>query len=137
MPSPLLDLAGGPDTLRAVVRDFYDTVFADLMIGFFFRHADKERLIAHELEVALHALGADVPYTGRPLRAVHAPHPIMGGHFMRRRKLLADAMERHRLPAAVREAWLAHTDALRAEITPDAGGECDGAGAAARVRRSR
>jgi hemoglobin len=130
VPSPLLDLAGGPDTLRAVVRDFYDTVFADLMIGFFFRHADKERLIAHELEVALHALGADVPYTGRPLRAVHAPHPIMGGHFMRRRKLLADAMERHRLPAAVREAWLAHTDALRAEITPDAGGECDGAGAA-------
>jgi len=137
VPTPLHELAGGPEKLRAVVRDFYGTVFADLMIGFFFKHADKERLIAHELEVALAALGADVPYTGRPLRTVHAPHPIMGGHFMRRRKLLADAMERHGLPLAVREAWLAHTDALRPEITPDAGGECDGPGAAARVRQSR
>jgi len=131
----LVERAGGIETLRTVVRDFYDRVFADLMIGFFFKHADKERLITHEVEVALAALGADVPYTGRPMRAVHAPHPIQGGHFMRRRKLLIDAMERHGLPDEVRAAWLAHTDALRPEITPDKSGECDGVTAAARLRR--
>jgi len=133
----LVERAGGVESLRTVVRDFYDRVFADLMIGFFFKHADKERLIAHELEVALAALGADVPYTGRPIRALHARHPIQGGHFMRRRKLLSDAIERAGLPDEVRAAWLTHTDALRAEITPDESGECDGVSAAARLRDER
>lgn len=123
--------------MRAVLRDFYDTVFDDLMIGFFFKGADKELLIERELQLTLQALGAAVEYTGRPLRAVHAARPIFGGQFMRRRKLLLDAIERGGLPAAVRDAWLAHTDALRPQITADRPEDCDDRGAAARLRRSR
>ncbi len=132
---PLYELAGGPDVIRAVLRDFYDTVFADIMIGFHFKGADKARLVEHELELTLQALGADVPYTGRPMRAVHAAHPILGGQFLRRRKLLADAIARAGLPDAVRDAWLAHTDGLRATVTRDASNECDDRGAADRLRR--
>lgn len=132
---PLFEQAGGADVIRAVLRDFYDAVFADVMIGFHFKGADKERLIARETELTLQALGADVPYGGRPLREAHAPHPILGGQFMRRRKLLADAIARAGLPDAVRDAWLAHTDSLRAVVTRDAGDECDVGAAAERLRR--
>jgi hemoglobin len=131
---PLYEQAGGADVIRAVLRDFYDRVFADVMIGFHFKGADKERLIAREAELTLQALGADVAYTGRPLRAAHAPHPILGGQFMRRRKLLADAIDRAGLPSVVRDAWLAHTDSLRAVVTRDASDECDDAGASRRLR---
>jgi hypothetical protein len=61
----------------------------------------------------------------------------MGGHFMRRRVLLAEAMERHGLPSAVRDAVLAHTDALRSQVTPDASGECDSDEAVRRAGRPR
>lgn len=135
MDRPLYEIAGGADVIRAVLRDFYDRVFADVMIGFHFKGADKERLIERETELTLEALGADVVYTGRPLRAAHAPHPILGGQFMRRRKLLADAIERAGLPDVVRDAWLAHTDSLRAVVTRDQTNECDDAAAAARLRR--
>ena len=137
MTRALYEQAGGREKIRAVLADFYDHVFADLMIGFLFKGADKERLIERELELTLGALGAEVAYTGRPLDEAHARHPILGGHFMRRRKLLADAIARHGLPDAVRDAWLAHTDALRPQITPDRGDECDAPGAAARVRAAR
>ncbi len=134
---PLFEQAGGAAAVRAVLRDFYDRVFADVMIGFHFKGADKERLIERELELTLAALGAEVAYTGRPLRAAHAPHPILGGQFLRRRKLLDDAIRRAGLPDAVRAAWLAHTDSLRAVVTRDAADECDDAGAAARLRAAR
>ena len=137
MAEALHERAGGVEKIREVLTDFYDTVFRDLMIGFLFKGADKTRLIERELELTLRVLGADVPYTGRPLAEVHAQHPILGGHFMRRRKLLADAIARHGLPDDVRDAWLAHTDALRPTITPDRGDECDAPGAAARVRAVR
>ena len=130
----LWEIAGGRSAIRAVLEDFYAHVFADVMIGYLFRNADKTRLIEKELELTMNALGADVAYTGRPVRDVHRPLPIMGGHFMRRRKLLLDAIERASIPAGVREAWLAHTDALRADVTPDASGECDAPEAAARAR---
>ena len=132
--SALWEQAGGREGIAAVLTDFYDRVFADVMIGFLFRGADKGRLIEKECELTLAALGAPAAYSGRPIDAVHRPLPIMGGHFMRRRKLLAEAIERAGLPAAVRDAWLAHTDALRAQVTPDRGDECDAPGAAARAR---
>lgn len=131
----LWERAGGAAGIRAVLVDFYDRVFADVMIGYLFRDADKARLVEKECELTLAALGADVVYGGRPIDAVHRPLPIMGGHFMRRRKLLADAIERAGLPADVRDAWLAHTDRLRPLVTPDRSGECDAPSAAARARR--
>jgi truncated hemoglobin YjbI len=60
MPAPLHEQAGGAEKLRTVLRDFYDTVFADVMIGYLFKNADKTRLVERELELTLAALGADV-----------------------------------------------------------------------------
>lgn len=122
----LLQQAGGIEGLRRIVRDFYDRVFSDTMIGFLFRSADKERLIEKEVELAARMLGArDVVYTGKPLREVHARHRIMGGQFARRLKILEETLTQHRVPEAVRRAWIDHTNALRPLITGDAGSDCD------------
>lgn len=122
----LFERAGGEPALRAVLGTFYDAVFDDVMIGFFFRASDKERLIQKELELAAVALGAThLRYTGEPLGAAHARHPILGGHFERRLQLLREAMAAHGLPEDVQAAWVAHTQALRPAITADRGTACD------------
>lgn len=122
---PLVERAGGPAALRALLEDFYRRVLADRMIGFFFRDADPERLVEKELELALACLGAEVPYTGRPLREAHAAHPIQGGQFMRRLQLLQETLADHGLPEEVREVWIRHTLLLRPEITADDPDQCD------------
>ena len=117
--------AGGEVVLRAVLRTFYDKVFDDVMIGFHFWKADKERLIDKEFEFAARMLGAtDVTYTGKTIREAHAPHPILGGQFERRLVILIEAMDAHGLPDNVKEAWIAHTNSLRHLVTPNQGSGC-------------
>ncbi len=121
----LFEMAGELPGIERIVRDFYDRVFDDIMIGYMFRNADKGRLIEKEVELAARLLGAShIRYTGKPMRRVHAPHRIMGGQFMRRRKILEDALVAQGAPDAVREAWLGHTDSLRPLVTADAGSDC-------------
>lgn len=128
----LFDRIGG-DRLRAVIEDFYQRVFADVMIGFMFTGKDRARLIEKEWELAARMLGADVRYTGRSMPEAHARLPITGGHFDRRTQLLRDTLAAHDVPDDVRAAWLGHVDALRAQLTADRGSECDHDAAAART----
>jgi len=124
MPQSLFELAGGEDALRAVIEDFYDHVFDDVMIGFFFLGSEKSELVRLELEFVMRFLGASQKYTGRTLREAHKGHHIMGGQFNRRTQLLRQAMERQGLPQAVRDEWIEHTEALRSQVTRDVPGEC-------------
>jgi hemoglobin len=116
---------GGEIRLRRIVSDFIDRVFADRMIGFFFHHADKKRIKEMEYQLAAEFLGAAVKYQGRPLDQVHAKHPIMGGHFARRKQLLKETLEFHAVPETIKGAWLQHTEDLRALITAQPGSACD------------
>ena len=115
---------GGEAPLRTIIDDFVERVFDDIMIGFFFRNASKERLREMEYQHAAEHLGGGVEYGGRPMRVAHGPHRIMGGHFERRKKLLSDVLTAHGVEDDVRERWIAHTESLRADITSDAGSEC-------------
>jgi len=119
----LFDRIGG-DALRAVIADFYDRVFRDVMIGFMFQGKDRQHLIDREWELAAALLGADVKYTGRPLAAAHAQHTIFGGHFERRKQLLRETMHDHAVDPEIQQVWLDHTEALRSQITRDRGSEC-------------
>jgi hemoglobin len=116
---------GGERQLRTIINTFIDRVFEDRIIGFFFRNSDKQRIKNLEYQLAAHLFGAPVEYQGRPLDQVHAKHPIMGGHFARRRQILKDTLDFYRVPEPIKEAWLAHTDALKPLITPDQGSGCD------------
>jgi hemoglobin len=121
----LFEQLGGEAKLAAIIDAFMNRVFEDRMIGFFFRNADKNRIKALEYQLAAEFLGAPVEYRGRPLHHAHAKHPIMGGHFARRRQILKETLESHRVPEHIKQAWLEHTEALRRLITDQAGSSCD------------
>lgn len=115
----------GAVKLRAVIADFYDRVFADVMIGFMFQGKAKQHLIDREYELAARMLGAShVQYTGRPMRTAHAQHTIFGGHFERRLQILRETLADHAVAPDVQRVWIEHTQALRAQITRDQGSEC-------------
>lgn len=124
MRGPELFAKIGPDKLRAVIADFYDRIFADVMIGFLFQGKSKQTLIEREYEFTANLLGADVKYTGRPMRVAHAQSPIFGGHFERRLQILRETMRDHGVDPEVQQVWLDHSYALRDQITSDKGSEC-------------
>lgn len=115
---------GGEAKLRPLIDEFVDRVMGDLMIGFHFRAVSRERLREMEYQHAAAHLGGPVDYGGRPMRAAHAKHRIMGGQFERRKKILSDVFEKHGVPEDIRERWIAHVESLRAEVTADPGSEC-------------
>ena len=124
--STLYEEAGGEEAIKIILSTFYDAVFDDIMIGFHFRNADKERLIRVETQMTCIALGAKhMKYEGKSVRAAHAPHPILGGQFERRLQILREAMEEHQLPQNVREAWIEHNQKLRPQVTADQGSDCN------------
>jgi hemoglobin len=121
----LFDDLGGEPVLRRIIDRFVDRVFDDVMIGFFFRNARRERIKQKEYEFAAQHLGASVEYTGRPIADAHRAHPIMGGQFARRLTILKETLEAEHVPEHVKEHWLAHTEAQRPLVTADRGRECD------------
>ena len=135
MAESLFEKLGGESRLRTIVNAFIDRVFEDRMIGFFFRNADRARIKEMEYQLAASFLGADIKYTGRPLGKAHVNHPIMGGHFARRRQILKETLEVYQVAEEIKAAWLHHTDSLRPLITPEAGSGCDPIAARARVNR--
>lgn len=125
MEQTLFEQLGGEPRVRAIIDTFIDRVFDDRMIGFFFRNANRQRIKEMEYQLMAHFLGAQVQYQGRPLDQVHAKHPIMGGHFDRRRQILKETLDLYRVSEPIKEAWLAHTDKLRPLITPEKDSACD------------
>lgn len=125
MSQSLFEKLGGEIRLRAIIDTFVDRVFDDRMIGFFFRNADRRRIKELEYQLAANFLGADIEYRGRPLGKVHANHPIMGGHFARRRQILSETLDFYQVPPEIKTVILDHTDALRDQITPERGSKCD------------
>lgn len=135
MAGTLFDRLGGETKLREIIETFIDRVFEDRMIGFFFRNADRARIKELEYQLAAGFLGADIQYQGRPLAKVHSNHPIMGGHFARRRQILKETLESFQVPEEIQTVMLTHTDQLRPQITPESGSDCDPMAARERVNK--
>jgi hemoglobin len=127
------DEIGGEIAVRTIVDEFVERMFADTMIGFLFARANKERIKRFEYEHAADFLGAGVTYQGRALAEAHKRHPILGGHFARRRTILKQTLEKHRVPPHVIESWLAHQDSLREQVTADEVTQCNDHDAARRL----
>lgn len=114
----------GDAKLRAVVAEFYNRVLVDPMIGFMFQGKDRQRLVDKEYELIAALLGANIKYTGRPMRSAHAQHTIFGGQFERRMQLLRNVFRDLDVPEPIATAWLDHAESLRSQITRDRGSEC-------------
>lgn len=118
---------GGEAAVRAVLQTLYDELFVDPIVGFLFEGKDKSRLVELQLGFTCHFLGGPQRYEGKPLPEAHAALPLLPGHFDRRHRLLALALERHGVPAPAGAAWLRVDEGLRGSVLA--------AGAAARVGR--
>lgn len=130
------DRLGGEAALRRIIEDFTARVFDDVMIGFLFEGKPKRRITEMEYRFAAAHLGGPVVYTGRPIAEAHARSPILGGHFMRRRKILIDTLADHGVDEDIVARWLVEVDALREAVLGvgvDATG-CDHDAQAARAR---
>lgn len=121
----LFERLGGEPVLRAILTDFYARIFADPMIGYLFTGLSPERLVELEFQFTARALGADVPYEGRGMRAAHDRHPITRGHFNRRSRLLLDVLVAHGVDPEVRDAWLAHIRRLEGAVLGPVAGRAD------------
>ncbi len=117
MPETSLLARIGDDALRAVVIDFYDRVFADVMIGYMFVGKDKARLIDKEVELTARFLGGAAPYTGKSMRDAHAALQIFGGQFDRRLQILRNTLRDRAVDPEVAAAWIDHQLAMRDQIT--------------------
>jgi truncated hemoglobin YjbI len=126
MAKPPFEQIGGEESLRAIIDDFVDRVTGDMMIGFFFRAVDKDRLKLLERSFAEVHLGGRRVYEGRPLSVAHGPHRIMGGQFNRRLKILEETLRDHGVDEDIIKLWLNHNEQLRSHITRDAPNECIG-----------
>lgn len=123
-PASAVERLGGEERLRAIIDSFVDRVIKDMMIGFFFRSTNIERLKQFEYEFALGHLGGQARYTGRPLPVAHERHHIFGGHFNRRLKILENTLRDFQAPEDVIREWLEHNERLRPLIVRDTSGEC-------------
>ena len=122
----LFEQLGAEPKLRAIVDDFVDRCFDDMMIGFLFTRAERSRIKRFEYEHAAKHLGAPVEYGGRALGEAHRAHRIFGGQFDRRRQILIETLRDHDTPQEVVDAWISHQDSLRALITKDPDSNCQG-----------
>ena len=110
---------GGEAGLRAVIEDFVGRVFDDVMIGFLFQGKPRRRITEMEFQHAAEHLGGPWTYGGRDIGAVHRPLAILGGHFLRRRKILENTLRDHGVDPDVTARWLATVDALAPAVLGD------------------
>ena len=113
----LFEALGGAAALRPIIDCFVDRLFDDIMVGYLFRSADRQRVKAKEYEFAARHLGAGNEYTGRPIADAHRAHRITSGQFMRRLELLKQTLAAFQVPAEVTRHWVEHTLSLKPEVT--------------------
>lgn len=134
----LPDAVGGESSLREVLTDFYDKLYGDIIVGFFFLPHDKAALVEHQYHYVCAHLGqrGHHVYSGRSMRLAHEHLPILGAHFDRRHVILREVLDAHDIPAYVRDAWLGLDlslrpfivrtgDAARARMLASASGSAD------------
>ncbi|MCB9733911.1 MAG: group 1 truncated hemoglobin [Deltaproteobacteria bacterium] len=107
---------GGEPGVRAIIEDFTARVFGDVMIGFLFEGKPKARITEMEIRFASAHLGAGTPYSGRSIAHAHRASPILGGHFLRRRRILAQTLADHGVPDDIAARWLAHEEGLKGDV---------------------
>ena len=113
----LIEEVGGSQVMQALMRRFYDRLFDDIMVGFFFVDSDKEALIQSQIDYVYAHLGARRgTYEGPSIRRAHADLPILAGHFDRRHQILGEVLEEFDVPQHVIDDWLALDRSMRSMV---------------------
>ncbi len=102
-----------PD-LEPMIREFYDELFDDVIVGFLFQPFDKEKLVASQIRwLRAHLGNRSGDWDGGSIREIHQRLPILAGQFDRRHFLLRQVLERWKVPEHVQMEWIRLDQALR------------------------
>jgi truncated hemoglobin YjbI len=109
----LIHNIGGEEKLFKILKDFYERMSKDLLIGFFFENHDLEKIAQMQRGFILNAAGL-APYQGKGPSTAHvALPPILSGHFDRRLMILSETLEAHDLSASDLKLWLQFEESFR------------------------
>lgn len=105
---------GGEEGLRTILRDFYERMSKDILIGFFFDGKDLNAIADKQLEFLSRAMGGRMTYTGKPPAQAHTELArILTGHFDRRLRILEETLRDHGLDAEDIRNWVEFEGAFR------------------------
>jgi truncated hemoglobin YjbI len=105
---------GGEEKLREILRDFYNRMSQDVLIGFFFSGKDIQAIADQQANFLLFASGMKPTYQGKsPTNAHLALPPILKGHFDRRLVILRETLEAHSLNKKDIKTWINFENAFR------------------------
>jgi hemoglobin len=108
---------GGEQGLGAILRDFYQRMSRDVLIGFFFDGKDLDHIADQQKAFLMRAMGATPSYAGKPPAKAHEElAPILAGHFDRRLRVLEATLKDHGVAAEDIRTWVAFESAFRDQV---------------------
>ncbi len=108
---------GGEKGLESILKDFYERLSIDAMVGFFFNGKNLPHIIEMQKRFLMKAMGAADSYVGLPPHSAHTKlAPILSGHFDRRLKILEKTLKAHRLSENEIQIWINFENAFRQSI---------------------
>ncbi|MFN8674531.1 MAG: group 1 truncated hemoglobin [Candidatus Sericytochromatia bacterium] len=115
---------GGLEKVKELVNVFVDRMVNDIMIGFFFSKVDVNRVKEKEFEFLANFLGADLEYSGKPIKEAHENHMIMGGQFSRRKQILKEVLEENKVDLEIINKIMEHTENFRMAVAKTKNSDC-------------
>lgn len=110
----------GPDLnaqtlkLNSILEDFYERMYADTLLGYFFTGKDLKHIAHQQGQFLLNAAGMIPKFEGKGPHSAHtALPPIWEGHFDRRIVLLRETLIHHGMAAPMVELWIAFESSFR------------------------
>ena len=116
----LVNEIGGETALLAILKDFYERMSKDILIGFFFEKHDLNRIALMQSKFVLNAAGLIPAFEGKGPSTAHISlPPILTGHFDRRIVLLRETLLAHTLSAEQIESCVRFEESFRAIVVSD------------------
>lgn len=115
MPS-LYEQLGGKDAIHTIITQFYDKLFDDVMVGFLFKKAPKDRLISQQTAFLCKAFGGPDDYIGKSPGSAHTHLPILPGHFDRRIQILEQTLTEAGIDDKPKAKWIQIENSFRSKI---------------------
>ncbi len=113
----LVGRIGGPERLREILHRFYEQLFTDPIVGFFFHDQDIHKIVSGQHGFLMRAFLETDRFCGvHPSKAhVNLP-PIRRGQFDRRLVVLREVLAAEGLDPQDIEAWVKVEEGMRGLI---------------------
>jgi hemoglobin len=112
---------GGRPGIEAVVHTFVANVGRDERVNVRFLFTDLDALQTHLTDQLCAASGGPCTYSGRPMKALHAPMHVRSGEFDAMAEDLVAALRSHSVPERESKELLAIVASTRSDIVESGG----------------